>query len=434
MPHWKCSSRLTRLVLLSVATISVLLISVASSSIAEAQTFSVIHYFTGGPDGNYPAATMTLDRAGRLYGTTLLGGVQSCPGGGCGIAFRMHGSGANWVLDTLFEFPNNPSVGISPAAPLTFGPDGALYGTTQGGPNCSGEGCGVVFRLVPPISPCHTVVCPWTETVIYHFHGGSDGIEPMSSPVTFDAAGNAYGTTWAGGTNGRGTIWKLTRNGSQWAESIIYNFNGAGDGSNPRAGVILDSTGNLYGTTEMGGDLSCDFSQGCGTVFELSPSGAGWTETTLYTFESTSDVGTNPIAGLVFDASGNLYGSANYRSGQIDAAVWELQPANGSWTPSVLTYLLGNGGPHSALTIDAQGNLYGTTGDGGAHFEGSVFKLSLQNGSWVYTDLHDFHIDDGWRPVGGVTLGANGILYGTAAQGGTGSCFNGCGVVWQITP
>lgn len=428
------NSFLTRVVKLLTATISVLLMSLATSSVAVAQTFSVIHYFSGGPDGNYPAATMILDRAGKLYGTTLFGGIQSCPQGGCGVAFRMSASGSDWVLSTLFEFPNNPSIGISPAAPLTFGPDGALYGTTEGGSSCSLVGCGVAFRLVPPLRPCHTVVCPWTETVIYAFHGGTDGIEPQFSGVAFDPAGNMYGTTALGGANGKGIVYKLTRNGSQWVESILYNFNGAGDGSNPQAGVILDSAGNLYGTTQMGGDLSCAFSQGCGTVFELSPPGSGWTETTIYTFESSSDVGTNPIAGLVFDTSGNLYGSADYRNGQVDAAVWELQHANGSWTPSVLTDLRGNGGPHSALTIDAQGNLYGTTVEGGAHFEGSVFELSPQNGAWTYTDLHDFHINDGWRPVGGVTLAADGTLYGTAAEGGTGSCFNGCGVVWQITP
>jgi uncharacterized repeat protein (TIGR03803 family) len=423
---------LTRFVMLPVATVSMLLIGVATSSLAYGQTFSVIHYFTGGPDGNYPAATLTLDRGGRLYGTTLLGGIQSCAGGGCGVAFRLDGPGSGWTLNTLFEFPNNASVGMNPAAPLTFGPDGALYGTTEGGPGCSG-GCGVVFRLVPPLSPCQAVVCRWTESVIYAFHGGTDGVQPGRSPVTFDAAGNAYGSTYNGGANGHGTIWKLSRNGSQWVESIVYSFNGSGDGSGPQAGVILDAAGNLYGTALLGGDLTCAFGQGCGTVFQLSPSGSGWTETTLYTFEDDS-FGLEPSPGLVFDASGNLYGAAAVETLGYAANILEFQHVGSSWNPSILTTLRGNIGPASALTIDAHGNLYGTTVQGGAHFEGSVFELSPQNGSWVYTDLHDFHIDDGWRPVGGVTLAPNGNLYGTAAQGGTGSCFNGCGVVWEITP
>jgi uncharacterized repeat protein (TIGR03803 family) len=277
------------------------------------------------------------------------------------------------------------------------------------------------------------VVCRWTETPIYDFHGNGDGIEPANSPVTFDAAGSAYGTTYEDGANNLGAVWKLTRNGSQWVESIIYSFNGAGDGNGPLSGVILDPAGNLYGTTQMGGDLSCDFNLGCGTVFELSPSGSGWTETTLYTFESTDNLGTNPTAGLVLDTSGNVYGSAN-SAGIQNSVIWKLAYADGSWTPSVLTDLRGNSGPHSALTIDAHGNLYGTTREGGARFEGSVFELSQQNGSWTYTDLHDFHIDDGWQPIGGVTIDPNGNLYGTTGYGGTGSCFDGCGVVWQITP
>jgi uncharacterized repeat protein (TIGR03803 family) len=417
----------------SAATISVLLVSVVSSSLAYGQPFSVIHYFSGGPDGNYPAATLTIDRGGRLYGTTLLGGMQTCAGGGCGVAFRMIGSGSGWILNTLFEFPNNASIGMNPSAPLTFGPDGALYGTTEGEPSCSLGGCGVVFRLVPPMNPCHAVSCPWTETVIYGFHGGTDGIQPARSPVIFDAAGSAYGTTYSGGANGHGTIWKLSRNGSQWVESILYNFNGSGDGSGPESGVILDSAGNLYGTATMGGDLTCGAGLGCGTVFELSRSGSGWTESTLYTFEDNS-FGLDPFPGLVFDASGNLYGSAAVETLGYAANILEFQHLEGSWNPSILTTLRGNVGPASALTIDAHGNLYGTTEQGGAHFEGSVFELSPQNGSWVYTDMHDFHIDDGWRPAGGVTLAPNGNLYGTATEGGTGSCFNGCGVVWEITP
>src|ERR1700683_2118278 len=133
MSQPRFTSRLRRFVMFSIATISVLLMCVATSSVSVAQTFSVIHYFTGGPDGNYPGATMILDRSGRLYGSTEMGGIQNsnCVEGGCGIVFRMSGSGSNWVLTPLFSFPGNPSLGITPAAPLTFGPDGALYGTTQ---------------------------------------------------------------------------------------------------------------------------------------------------------------------------------------------------------------------------------------------------------------------------------------------------------------
>jgi uncharacterized repeat protein (TIGR03803 family) len=402
---------------------------------AQPQTFSVIHYFSGGADGGTPYATPTLDAAGRPYATTLLGGiyVSSCVQGGCGVAFRMRSSGEDWVLAPLYSFPGVLPNGISPSAPLTLAADGTLYGTTTagGGAACF-EGCGTVFHLTPPPTPCETTLCPWNETVIYAFQGATDGYEPSFSGVVFDSAGNLYGTTQQGGANGVGTIYKLSRSGGVWTKTILHSFAGAGDGSLPMSGVILDAAGNLFGTTNQGGDLTCNYSLGCGTVFELSPSPSGWTETTLYTFE-INQLGENPIGGLVFDASGNLFGSAGdgtYHGG----TVYELQPSNGSWTISLLKSFEGNGGPLAALTLDAAGNLYGTTVASGAHYEGSVFKLAKQGSSWQFTDLHDFHIDDGWKPAGGVAVDSRGNIYGTTSQGGTGSCSNGCGVMFEITP
>jgi uncharacterized repeat protein (TIGR03803 family) len=402
---------------------------------AQCQTFSVIHYFSGGADGGTPYATPTLDSAGRPYATTLLGGTNnsSCVQGGCGIVFRMKGSGEDWVLTSLYSFTGILPNGISPSAPLTFAADGTLYGTTTngGGPACF-EGCGTVFHLTPPPTPCETTLCPWNETVVYAFQGTTDGYEPSYSGVVFDSAGNLYGTTQQGGANGLGTIYKLSLSGGVWTKTILHSFAGAGDGSLPMSGVILDAAGNLYGTAFEGGDLSCGYSLGCGTVFELSPSQSGWTETTLYTFE-TNQFGADPFGGLVFDASGNLFGSAQggvYHGG----TVFELQPSNGSWTISLLKSFEGNGGPLAALTLDAAGNLYGTTSASGAHYEGSVFKLAKQDGSWQFTDLHDFHIDDGWVPEGGVAIDAHGNIYGTTTKGGTGSCYNGCGVMFEITP
>jgi uncharacterized repeat protein (TIGR03803 family) len=434
MSHSRCRSLLTRFVPLFTVTISMLLVIAATCSVVAAQTFSVIHNFTGGADGNYPAATMLLDSDGRLYGSTEMGGIynQVCVGGGCGIVFRMTSSGPDWILLPLYSFPGVLSNGIAPSAPLTFASDGSIYGTTNNGgsANCF-EGCGTVFHLTPPLNPCRTTLCPWTETIIYSFQGGTDGYFPMYSAVVFDSAGNLYGTTSQGGALGLGTVYKLTKSAGTWNKTILHNFTNAGDGRSPMAGVILDAGGNLYGTTNEGGDLSCGFGIGCGTVFELS-SLSGWTETTLYTFEA-NDIGNTPIAGLVFDHSGNLFGSAGGGSGG-SGTVFELQPSAGSWTASVLQSFRGDGGPEASLTIDSAGNLYGTTSGSGAHYEGSVFELSPQNGAWIYTDLHDFHIDDGWGPVGGVTIDANGTLYGTTGEGGTGSCFDGCGVVWQITP
>ncbi len=435
MSQSRCNSHLPRFVILSAVMTSVLLVIAATSSDAVAQTFSVIHNFTGGPDGNYPAATMILDRSGRLYGSTEMGGIQNqyCVQGGCGVVFRMTSSGSDWVLLPLYSFPGILANGVGPSAPLTFAPDGSIYGTTNnGGRALCFEGCGTVFHLTPPLNPCKTTLCPWTETVIYSFQGGTDGYSPMYSGVVFDSAGNLYGTTSQGGANSLGTVYELTKSAGTWSKTILHNFAGAGDGDLPMSGVILDAAGNLYGTANEGGDLSCDADLGCGTVYELSPSLSGWTETTLYTFEM-NDIGNDPIGGLVFDRSGNLFGTAGGGSGG-SGTVFELQPSNGSWTASLLQSFMGHGGPEASVAIDAAGNLYGTTSGSGAHYEGSVFKLSPQNGAWIYTDLHDFHIDDGWGPVGGVTIDTNGTLYGTTGEGGTGTCFDGCGVVWQIAP
>jgi len=406
---------------------------------AQAQTFSVIHYFSGGDDGGFSTAGLTMDRAGRLYGTAAGGGSfagQYCPDG-CGVVFRLVQAPAGWVVEPLYVFQgDDPAKGLSPYAPITFGPDGNLYGTTMSGgnPRCY-AGCGTVFRLTPPASACKNALCPWTETVIHTFGSGSDGTAPLYGALLFDAAGNIYGTTTAGGAYNRGTVYELTPSQGGWTETILHSFAGAGDGSSPWSSLIFDQQGNLYGTALSGGDLSCDFSQGCGTVFELSPSGSGWTETTLYTFEMNTDVGFNPEGWLLFDGSGNLYGTVP-AGGTHQGSVYELQPSGGSWTASPLAQFMGNGGPVAGLTMDASGNLYGTTAASGAYYHGSVFKLAKQGGTWQLTTLHSFDVEghEGDELHGGVLRDAHGNLFGTASQGGSGPCVHGCGSIWEITP
>ncbi len=229
-------------------------------------------------------------------------------------------------------------------------------------------------------------------------------------------------------------LYELKPSQGGWTESILHSFAGAGDGSYPAASLIFDQQGNLYGTARYGGDLSCNFSQGCGTVFELSPSGSEWKETTLYTFE-VNDVGIDPEGGLVFDGSGNLFGTVP-AGGTNRGTVYELQPSGGSWTASALEQFRGNGGPVAGLTMDASGNLYGTTAASGSYYHGSVFKMSKQGATWQLTTLHSFDVegDEGDNLDSGVLLGANGNLFGTASQGGVGSCVHGCGVIWEITP
>ena len=247
----------------------------------------------------------------------------------------------------------------------------------------------------------------------------------------FDRQGNIYGTTTQGGEFGKGVVFELTPSNGAWTESVIYNFGGSADGGTPEAGVIFDSAGNLYGTTMNGGQY-----QG-GTVFELSPSGSGWTKTVLHSFQSSE--GMSPLGGLIFDASGNLYGTTYAGGiGGYAGSVFELSPSNGGWAFSVLhlfDFSEGEGaGPVAGVTLDAAGNLYGTTVGGGSFRDGTVYKLVYGSGDWTYQTVHDFYSTTGDSPFSVVTFDSAGNMYGTADSGGHGDCNTGCGVVWKITP
>jgi uncharacterized repeat protein (TIGR03803 family) len=337
---------------------------------AQAQTFTLLHTFTG-PDGADPAAGLAMDRAGRLYGTTVYGGG----GPGLGIVFQLSRKGTGWIFNHLYTFNGNATNdGARPFAGLTIGPDGSFYGTThEGGGACSltNHGCGTVYNLKPPASACKTALCPWAETVIYRFAGGSDGAAPGYGNLVFDQAGNIYGTTTKGGVGG-GTVFELTPSNDGWTESVLYGFRGGDDGGVPWGALVLDKGGNLYGTTYNGGGKACS-GEGCGTVFELTPSGSGWTETILYSFQGGSDGGF-PYAGLVFDQSGNLYGATLYDGSGQGGTVFELTPSNGTWAFNLLYSLSSFQGPYNSLVFDAAGNLYGTAAqDDGA---GLVFELT----------------------------------------------------------
>jgi len=414
---------------------------------AQAQTFNVIYNFTGGRDGANPAVGLTMDERGNLYGTAT-SDHSTC----CGSVFRLVRTASGWVLVPLYDFAGGND-GASPISRVIFGPDGSLYGTTQfggGGSNCLINlyipGCGVVFSL----KPGPTALGPWHETVLYRFTGGSDGAVPYFANLAFDQAGNIYGTTWIGGSEGSclygqhcGTVYKLTRSGSAWNQSVIWNFGQNGDGVMPVGGVIFDQAGYLYGTTSGGGQNgSGDFCYqgiyGPTTVYQLTPSGSGWTENVLYTFPSGS--GDLVYSPLIFDESGSLFGAA-CNGGLSDSSgglVFKLMPSGGKWDYSGLYNFSGGpgGGPVQSLFMDSAGNLYGTTSTDGAHGFGSVFKLTLSNGTWTQTVLHDFTGgSDGAYPWGTPVFDANGNIYGTTYGGGTGgSCDIGCGVVWEITP
>lgn len=392
----------------------VFVLAVVASQAAQAQTFNVLHTFTGGSDGGNPSAGLTL-RAGYLYGTTYTGG-----GAGYGTVFQLKHIGSSWPLNPLYSFTG--SDGAIPTAPVVFGPDGALYSTTE-----FVGGNGNVFKLRPSPSACKSALCPWTETVLYTFQGGTDGSKAIG--LIFDQTGNIYGTTSSGGHYGGGTAYELSPSGGGWTENLLHSFGAYLDGLIPYRSVLaFDNAGNLYGTTLDGGTIDA------GSVFQLTPSAGGWTESVIYSFTGGSD-GRFPYSGLIVDQAGNLYGTTTDGGAGGGGTIFELSPSGGGWTFSVLYSLSGNFGqscgPAWALTMDAAGNLYNTTECGGAHNFGNVFKLTKTGGSWTYTSLYDFTGgNDGYFPLSGVTLDTSGNLYGTTYYGGS----NNYGVAWEITP
>ena len=404
----------------SAALMIVVLTLVLAPAAGAAGKYEVLHAFNG-KDGAEPFASLIFDAAGNLYGTTGSGGAY-----GPGTVFKLTpNADGRWTESVLHSFTGGHAQ-EGPMAGLIFDAAGNLYGTTAEG---GAHGAGMVFKLTPNTDGS------WTESVLHSFNG-SDGSTP-TAVLIFDAAGNLYGTTYIGGAHDQlGTVFKLTPNADgTWAESVLHWFNGK-DGANPSAGLIFDAAGNLYGTTSEGG------AHNSGTVFKLTPNADGaWTESVLHAFNSSD--GANPYAGLIFDAAGNLYGTA-LGGGELGlcsggysgcGVVFKLTPnADGSWRESVLYRFRGTraGNPQATLIFDAAGNLYGTAAGGyGSANVGAAFKLSPnQDGSWTYSLIHVFQGKPALYPIGGLVLGSGGTLYGT-----TDDCNADCaGVVYQITP
>ena len=274
---WAC--HISRRASVGLALVVAFALTFPVSQFAQAQTYTVIHNFTG-EDGADPLAGLTIDRAGNLYGTTYRGSA------GYGAVYQLAHTGSGWVLNPLYSFTGG-SDGALPYGRVIIGPNGTLYGTTaEGGNNSCSGGCGAVFSLRPQPTTCATPPCPWAETVLYRFTG-TDGAGP-SGDLVFDQAGILYGTTFIGGgmggNDGAGVVYKLTAAG---VETVLFDFpeTGCTVGADPFGGVIFDTAGNLYGTTRSTGAFGC----GNGVVFQLSPSGSGWIENVLYTFQNGND-------------------------------------------------------------------------------------------------------------------------------------------------
>jgi uncharacterized repeat protein (TIGR03803 family) len=368
----------------------------------QAQTFSVIHPFTGGTDGGYPLNGFAIGSAGNLFGTASTGGKS-----GAGVVFELSETGVEKVL---YSFAGQPD-GANPQSSLIYDASGNLYGTTSAG---GVYGLGTVFELSPK----------GQETVLYSFQGGTDGANPVSK-LAFDTAGYLYGTTTTGGAYSGGTVFEVVKGGT---EQVLYSFGNGTDGSAPVAGVTLTKAGIIFGTTSAGG------TSGYGTVFRLAPAQSGWTEHILHNFEMQADGGT-PYAGVVFDASGNLYGATTDGGGADwngGGAIFELTYSGGEWNFSVLDGLAGSGisGTYRNVLVSAAGNIYATTHCDGSYSAGTVYELTPSGGSWTYTPLYAFTGgSDGQYSYSNLVMDKQGNLYGTTNIGGA-----GYGVAFKITP
>jgi uncharacterized repeat protein (TIGR03803 family) len=389
------------------AFLFVLVVGLIAAPQTQAQTFSVIYNFSGG-DGGYPLAGLVMDSTGNLYGTTSVGGS----GAWVGEVFKVTPSGQETVL---YAFGGGTD-GSTPEASLLIDSAGNLYGTTYAG---GAYGLGTVFKVTQS----------GQETVLYSFRGGSDGANPQASLMR-DRKGNVYGTTSAGGANGTGTVFELSRKGK---ESVLYSFAGGTDGATPVGGVTMDKKGNLYGTTSAGGAYTY------GTVFELTPvvssrSSAryAWQESILHNFTHQDD-GDVPYAGLVFDHAGNLYGAATGGGVNSGGTVFELTPSAGSWNFTVLYALTGwdISGSFQNLLLDSSGNIYATTHCDGVNAAGTVYELTNSGGTWNYAPLYVFTGGtDGLFSYSNLVVDGQGNLYGTTKWGGA----SGNGVVFEVTP
>jgi uncharacterized repeat protein (TIGR03803 family) len=388
---------------------------------AWAATTKILYSFLAETGDHADAYIGAVDNAGNLYGTTSSTSEPT----NCGTAYELTPTtGGTWVENTLYNFSGNFIGGCFPG-PVILDSAGNLYGTTYYG---QGASYGGVYELSPTTSGV------WQLTVLYSSPALDQGGFPEAA-LTPDSAGNFYSTTSGGGAYYAGTVFELTPTvGGGWAGTTLFSFDskdGGKDGNQIDSTMVVDASGNLYGTAYGGG------AHRAGTVWELSPQiGGGWAFKELFNFTGGDDGG-NPFphpGALVMDSAGNLYGTTESGGQSGDGVVFELSPtAGGPWREKVLYSFGGRDGiqPDAGVIFDTFGNLYGETAIGGEANDGVVFELSpTAGGPWKETVLHSFSGSDGNEPVGGLISDSAGNLYGTTWAGGT---YN-VGTVFEITP
>lgn len=346
---------------------------------------TMLYSFSGSTDGAGPSGSVVFDAQGNLYGAADYAGDFTNCGLGCGVIYKLTPTTSGlWTQTVLHTFEGGTD-GISPIS-VVLDANGNIFGLTRdgGGNSCSGgQECGTLFELTPTSSG------PWTETILHTFTGGSDGGIPLGS-LALDAEGNLFGTTDAGGvvstlcTVGCGTVFELSpTSGRGWTFTSLYAFDFS-HGANPFGSLVIDATGNLFGTTYDGARKYSYCPGGCGVVFELSPTASGWKQTLLHSFSGAE--GSNPQGGLAIDASGNLFGTtatggnprctSGYQVGC--GVVFELSPASGGhWIYNHLYVFQGYDGfyPNGNPLVDGAGNIFGITVEGGTGF-GNMYELS----------------------------------------------------------
>lgn len=379
---------------------------------ARAQTFTDFYNFRGGTNGAGPIGGLVGNAEGNFYGTTYLGGDLSCKHPyGCGTVFKISMTDKETVL---YRFAKSGADGAYPFGGVIRDTAGTLYGTTHFG---GAHYFGAVFKLSKT----------GKETVLYSFKGPPDGNRPNGGVVQ-DAAGNLYGTTASGGAFGYGTVFKLSKTGT---ETVLHSFAGyPSDGATPLSTTLLMGTeGSLYGVTSEGGSgkAGCNDPSGCGVVYKLSKSGV---MTVLHSFAGKPVDGCWPMGTPAMDKSGNLYGTANRCGSSDNGVVWKVSQQG---TEIVLHNFGGDASdgtrPSAGVIIDLQGNLYGSTfngGDGQCSC-GTIYEL---NNKGILTVLHTFDGSHGEFPVGSLMRDVQGTLFGITLAGGRYKA----GTVWKLTP
>jgi uncharacterized repeat protein (TIGR03803 family) len=392
-----------------------LLCSGAGASASE--TLQTLYSFQSTSDGKEPTASIAFDRKGDLFGTTRFGGARNL-----GAVFELTPPATGhtmWTEAVLNAFPTPKIDGGQPNGGAVVGPHGEVYGTTTFDGR---HRCGTVFELLP-------VSGGWQQITLWEFGAlGGDACEPYAA-LTLDQSGAIYGNSLYGGKNGYGVVFKITppKSSGKAAEALLFSFDGTG-GSGPASQMTFDAAGNLYGTTRSGDN-------GFGTVWKLTPPAQGatvWAGTILWQFSGQD--GESPAGGpLVFDKAGALYGTCGTGGAGNYGVVFKVSPPQGSgtaWTEStVFSFDAQASFPNSGVVFSSKGDLIGTTSSG----DGAVYRLqppAAGGTAWRENLLWQFSGSDGSNPESPLVLRPHGVIFGTTATGGT----SGYGTVWKLTP